>query len=138
MIVYDLECINGHLFEGWFEDSAELEDQIRNRLISCPMCNVDGISRKLSSFAIRSAPCLNRPAVEARELAVFKKHLAEFVEKNFDNVGTQFASEALKIHYGVTEPRNIRGVSTHDEEKMLKAEGVEFIKLPNIETTDTD
>jgi hypothetical protein len=126
MIVYDLECINGHLFEGWFEDSEELEDQIRNRLISCPVCNVDGISRKLTPFAIRSAPCLNRPSVEARELAVFKKHLAEF------------ASEALKIHYGVTEPRNIRGVSTHDEEKMLKAEGVEFIKLPNIETTDTD
>jgi hypothetical protein len=54
----------------------------------------------------------------------------EFVEKNFDNVGCQFASEALKIHYGVTEPRNIRGVSTQAEEKLLEQEGVQFIKIP--------
>ena len=32
----------------------------------------------------------------------------EFVEKNFDDVGCDFAKEALKIHYGATEPRNIR------------------------------
>jgi len=30
----------------------------------------------------------------------------------------------------VTEPRNIRGTSTQEEEKTLKEEGIEFIKIP--------
>jgi len=36
------------------------------------------------------------------------------------------------MHYGVSEPRNIRGVATEEEEKMLKDEGVEFFKIPII------
>ena len=58
------------------------------------------------------------------------KRFAEFIEKNFDNVGPDFSEEALKIHYGVSESRNIRGSSTPEEEKTLKDEGIEFIKLP--------
>jgi hypothetical protein len=139
MIVYDLECSNGHLFEGWFEDNGSFETQLRDKMISCPVCNVDGISRKLSTFAIRSASCEKAPSVKAGELelAVFKKHLADFVNRNFDNVGSGFATEALKMHYGASEPRNIRGVTTTEEEKMLKSEGVEFIKLPTMESPDT-
>ena len=45
-------------------------------------------------------------------------------------MGTEFAKEALKMHYGVTDQRNIRGTSTTDEEKILKEEGVEFHKIP--------
>jgi hypothetical protein len=44
----------------------------------------------------------------------------------------------LKIHYGVTEARNIRGVSTQEEEKTLKEEGVRFFKVPMPEMPDTD
>ena len=45
-------------------------------------------------------------------------------------INLDFAKEALKIHYGVKEPRNIRGISTKEEEKMLKKEGIEFMKIP--------
>ena len=44
-------------------------------------------------------------------------------------MGPQFAKEALKIHYGASEARNIRGVSTSEEEKMLQEEGVDFFKV---------
>ena len=56
--------------------------------------------------------------------------IAHYVDNNFDNVGADFAEEALKIHYGVNEPRNIRGVSTPQEEETLRKEGVEFLKFP--------
>jgi hypothetical protein len=36
----------------------------------------------------------------------------------------------LKMHYGVAEQRNIRGTSSPEEEKTLKEEGIEFIKIP--------
>jgi hypothetical protein len=52
-------------------------------------------------------------------------------------VGSDFANEALKIHYGVNEPRNIRGVSTSQEEDMLREEGVDFVKLPIISKEET-
>jgi hypothetical protein len=60
------------------------------------------------------------------ELRRFYKH----IEENFEEVGTEFTKEALKIHYGAAEKRNIRGTSTADEEKLLKEEGVEFFKIP--------
>ena len=66
------------------------------------------------------------------------KEIVDFVEKNFDDVGCDFAKEALKIHYGVEEPRNIRGVSTKEEEKMLKEEGIDFLKIPMPAPPDTD
>ena len=66
------------------------------------------------------------------------KEIIDFVEKNFDDVGCDFAKEALKIHYGVEEPRNIRGISTKEEEKMLKEEGIDFVKIPMPALPDTD
>jgi hypothetical protein len=66
------------------------------------------------------------------------KEIVDFVEKNFDDVGCDFAKEALKIHYGVTEPRNIRGVSTKAEEKTLKEEGIQFFKIPLPASPDSD
>jgi hypothetical protein len=40
--------------------------------------------------------------------------------------------EALKIHYGEVEKRNIKGTATTEEEVILKEEGVQFFKIPII------
>ena len=56
--------------------------------------------------------------------------MSDFVGTHFEDVGTDFAKEALKMHYQVSEQRNIRGVSTAQEEEVLKQEGIEFFKLP--------
>ena len=138
MIAYDLQCENGHTFEGWFEDSAAYESQKKKKLIACPVCNNTEITKLLSTFAIKSAssatmkplPPAAAQAPDGVDMAVLHEQMSEFVENNFDNVGCEFAKEALKIHYGVSEPRNIRGVSTKEEEKTLKEEGVEFFKFP--------
>ncbi len=54
----------------------------------------------------------------------------DFLEKNFENVGPDFTREALKMHYGVSKNRNIRGTSTKAEEDMLEQEGIKFFKIP--------
>jgi hypothetical protein len=61
------------------------------------------------------------------------KAVVDYLNTNFEDVGTQFTKEALKIHYGVEEKRNIRGVSTPEEEKVLREEGVEFFKIPKLD-----
>ncbi len=139
MIVYDLICIHGHTFEGWFDDTDALERQIGDRLISCPVCGSDSVSKKPSAVAaIRSSGNSDRGVSDPKEAIAMLKKITDFIDKNFENVGSRFTAEALKIHYGVTEPRNIRGSSTPEEEKVLESEGVGFIKLPTLKTPDPE
>jgi hypothetical protein len=134
MIVFDLQCINGHAFEGWFEDWCAYEDQKKAGAITCPVCSSTSILKIPSTFGIKTSPLSEAPAKSGSQkkldLAAVGEKIVKFVEKNFDDVGPEFTTEALKMHYGVTEPRNIRGVSTKQEEKTLKDEGIDFIKIP--------
>ena len=138
MIAYDLRCVNGHAFEGWFEDSEAYQAQKKKKLIACPACDTTQVSRIPSTFAIKSSPIPQKGSLEEENLKKVGKEIVDFVEKNFDDVGCDFAKEALKIHYGVEEPRNIRGISTKEEEKMLKEEGIDFLKIPMPAPPDTD
>ncbi len=141
MIVFDLQCENGHTFEGWFQDSSAYEEQRQKKLIACPVCSSTRVVKLPSAFAIKNQPTAAEAPQQppaAINLERFGRHLAEFVEKNFDNVGPDFAKEALKIHYGVSEPRNIRGVSTPQEEETLRQEGIQFFKLPLPSSSSSD
>ena len=138
MIAYDLQCVNGHSFEGWFEDRKAYETQKKKSLIACPVCDNTSIARVPSTFAIKSSNPLKEFSDQQADLENIGKKILDFVEKNFDDVGADFAKEALKMHYGVTKARSIRGVSTKEEEKTLKEEGVHFIKVPIPEVPDTD
>ena len=131
MIAYDLQCQNGHTFEGWFEDYKAFSRQQNEGLIACPICNDTQVCQVPSTFAIKGTPAKNpQPDGPLPDPETMAHAIAHFVDKNFENVGSDFASEALKIHYGVNEPRNIRGVSTAKEEETLRQEGVEFYKVP--------
>jgi hypothetical protein len=138
MIAYDLQCVKGHAFEGWFEDSDAYQNQKKKGLIACPICNDAQVSRIPSTFAIKSRSVPTGSSLQEKNLKQMGKEVIQFVEKNFDDVGCDFAKEALKIHYGVQEPRNIRGVSTKEEEKMLKEEGIDFVKIPMPALPETD
>jgi hypothetical protein len=137
MITFDLQCKNGHVFEGWFADSRTYELQAKEGLIACPVCEDTSIIKLPSGFAIKGGQNRSEKQKTAADIQNIERRLAEYVEKHFDNVGADFAKEALKIHYGVSEPRNIRGVSTLSEEKTLKEEGIEFFKLPSLASPDT-
>ncbi len=138
MIAFDLQCANGHTFEGWFEDGQAYEKQKKKELIACPICNDTSVSKIPSSFALKTPQAAqNYSGYDANLLKIGKK-IVDFVEKNFDDVGCDFTQEALKIHYGVSEPRNIRGVSTEQEEKTLKDEGIKFFKIPMPASPETD
>ena len=132
MIAFDLQCPNGHTFEGWFDDKTAFEDQKAQGLVTCPFCDNSHVFIVPSSFAIPKAVTSSGRPRQASGLAVgdASAKIVEFMEQNFDDVGANFAKEALKIHYGVSEPRNIRGVSSPEEEKVLEKEGVALFKVP--------
>ena len=130
MIVYDLQCANGHTFEGWFEDRNAFEHQGKNNLIICPICSDNSVVAVPSTFSIKTGTTSSdNESKRAADRATVEKTL-EFLEKNFEDVGANFAPEALKMHFDVTEKRNIRGTSTEAEEETLRNEGIKFFKLP--------
>ena len=143
MIVFDLECLNGHTFEGWFDDKQDLERQQEQGLLQCPVCETTTVVQKLSLISIKtsSTPCDQaRQSLQANQevLAEFTEKITQNVEKNYEDVGNSFSNEALEMHYGAKEHRNIRGTTTREEEKVLTKEGVPLIKIPMIKKEDGD
>jgi len=143
MIVFDLECLNGHTFEGWFDHREDLDMQLTEGRILCPVCETSSVTPKLSPVAVRtsssSVSARNPQSLQASQeaLAEFTEKVADFVEKNYEDVGTSFAKEALKMHYGSSGYKNIRGTTTQEEEKVLEKEGVPVLKVP-VRKTDTE
>lgn len=138
MIAYDLKCAQGHQFEGWFEDAKAFETQQADGYVACPVCDSADVQKIPSTFGIKGARVNAKVDATDLQVAALGKQIADFVEKNFDDVGSDFTDEALKMHYGVSEPRNIRGTSTEQEEQTLKKEGITFFKLPVRDKCDPD
>ena len=138
MIAFDLRCSNGHSFEGWFKDLESFSEQDSRDMIICPVCKSNKITRELSPVAIKSVRGEENPQQSKPDYRKLAMGVMEYIRNNFEDVGADFAKEALKIHYGVAEKRDIRGSATDEEEKTLKDEGVKFFKFPFFKPKDED
>ena len=136
MIVFDLECSSGHKFEGWFDSLGAFEEQNRKRLVRCPSCDDSDIKRVMSPIAVKRLHPENQSVPGTIDYRRLAKEVVEYIRHNFEDVGQRFPAEALKMHYGVAEKRNIRGSATEEEEKTLKDEGIEFFKVPVPQTDE--
>ena len=67
--------------------------------------------------------------LEAQVQAAFLKGMQELMSRSED-VGSEFAEEARKIHYKESPERSIRGSTTVDEVESLREEGIEILALP--------
>ncbi len=129
MIVFDLKCGDGHVFEAWFRDGAAYEAQASAGEIVCPACGDTAIAKApMAPNVARGAPS---PEAEGKGEAMrVLRAVREHVEKTFDNVGERFPEEARKIHFGEVDKRNIYGQATCEEARALTEDGVEFGSLP--------
>jgi hypothetical protein len=144
MIVFDLNCGNGHVFEAWFGSSTEFDSQVARGLVTCPVCDDVRVAKALMAPAIpakgnrgRTAPLAEAgtPDSEATsgEIKSFFKGLADQqakIEAVSDYVGERFADEARAIHHGETKARSIYGETTPVEAEALRDEGVAVWPLP--------
>ena len=154
MIRYTLRCERDHTFESWFQDSSAYEQQVKRKLVSCPVCDsvmiekaimAPRIVRKKGRERAEPAPAPAAPAAETpapttsatplmmaqeRELRAKIKELRDHIVKNAENVGEKFPNEARKMHYGEIEHRPIYGEASPEEAKSLIDEGVEVSPLP--------
>ncbi len=142
MIAFDIICSNGHIFECWFKDSASYEEQKSSGVINCPVCNDNDVEKVFSPFAIKKNEEKRKEEKKREEVNPSNPYqalrmISEYLNKHFEDVGADFTKEALKIHWGESEQRNIKGVATPQEETLLKEEGVPFIKVPILKRLDS-
>ena len=133
MIAFDLFCSNGHKFECWFKDSASFEEQKEAGILTCPICNDDQIEKAFSPFAIKRSGERVREETDPHQALQL---IQDYLDKHFEDVGMNFTKEALKIQWGESEKRNIKGTALPDEEKILREEGVPFLKVPILKRLD--
>jgi len=126
MIIYDLQCVHNHKFEGWFKSREEYDREKAAHRLSCPLCG----DSQISLLPTGGHLSVKERTEKRNDQGQFVKAIAEYMEKNFDNVGPGFAEEALKMHFEEVDYRNIRGTMTGEEEKELQEEGVEYLKVP--------
>jgi hypothetical protein len=69
-----------------------------------------------------------QPSLQQFQAAMM--NMVRHVMANTEDVGSQFAEEARKIHYGEREERNIRGQATRAETEALIDEGIDVMALP--------
>lgn len=79
---------------------------------------------------LAAKPSETLPQEVAEKLFTAMEQVREVVEKNCDYVGTDFAEEARKIHYGESDERGIYGEATQDEAEDLLDEGIDIAALP--------
>jgi len=139
MVVYDLSCGQAHRFEGWFSSADDYVKQLACGQLACPLCESKDVHKVPSAPHLQArsggkAPVeaiSNGVEVRAKLAASVLEQIRDVVLKNSEDVGSQFASEARKIHYGEAKERGIRGQATQDEVRELRDEGVDVLSLPN-------
>lgn len=127
MIAYDMICENAHKFEGWFKCREDFIAQKKKEMLECPVCASKKLEQ-MSAPAVRTSKN-HRPRSISKSQPNVASALTEYLEKNFEDVGRNFAEEARKIHYEEAEARNIRGIATKEETESLREEGIHCITL---------
>jgi hypothetical protein len=141
MKVLDLECSQGHTFEGWFGSEEDFVSQCERALVQCPMCADAKVTKKLSaprlnlsnpresasektSEATTAVAAPDNPDLTSAWMAMARAMIA-----NTSDVGNRFAEEARKIHYGEVPEHGIRGQATAQETRDLLEEGIAVMPL---------
>ena len=136
MKVLDLQCAQGHGFEGWFGSEEDFQSQQARALVQCPLCGDASISKKLSAPRLNlsrsSAPqapeqgdkALAVAGPQDTDMAKLWMEIGRHLMANTTDVGPRFAEEARKIHYGEAPERGIRGQTSAREARELMEEGI--------------
>jgi hypothetical protein len=152
MIVFDVCCDKGHVFEGWFKDSASFARQAKKGLVECTHCGSTKVRKALMAPAVAGTKARKAkqepmqvavaappeapsgtPAALMQELRALRRK----IEENCDYVGPRFTEEARKMHYDEAEKRSIYGEATADEAKELIEEGIEVGQIPWVPREDS-
>ena len=129
MIVFDLKCAHGHVFEAWFGSSAAFETQVAAAQVRCPVCDDAAVTK--AAMAPNVPAKGNRATIADAKAAI--RALAAAQAKALQSsswVGADFANRARAMHDGEEKHAPIHGQATLAEARALVSDGVPVAPLP--------
>ena len=135
MIKYKLICKDCEMtFDSWFSSSKEYEKLKKKKFLNCHTCNSLNIEKTLMSPNILT---LNNNFKNNKEIQKYKEtkklisKYQQFIKKNFNYVGENFAYEARSLYYkDKKSKKSIYGMATKKDIKELKEEGIKTAIIP--------
>jgi len=141
MIVFDLRCADGHVFEAWFGSSAAYDAQRAGGLLACPLCgtsevekavmapNVGAKGNQRTEAPAPKAEVEPSPAAVKAAMAELARMQAKLLEKS-QWVGVSFADRSRAMHGGEEPVAPIHGQATPEQTRALLEDGVPVAPLP--------
>lgn len=128
MIVFDLKCAAGHVFEAWFGSSDDYASQQERGLVTCPICGVGEVGKAVMAPRVSGTGDGDdsRRKLALRALAAAQ---AAYLSQS-ENVGGDFARRARAMHEGDETTKPIYGTASLPEVKGLIEDGVPVAPLP--------
>tara|TARA_B100000767_G_scaffold144880_1_gene136670 strand:- start:317 stop:745 length:429 start_codon:yes stop_codon:yes gene_type:complete len=140
MIVYKLICKDCEIsFDSWFSSSKEYEKLKKKNFLNCHVCSSLNVEKTLMSPSVFKSK--NNIKIDSHDLKFkeIKKTISKyqnFIRKNFDYVGENFAYEARSMYYKNKKiSKGIYGKASQDDLKELKEEGIEVEMFPWVKNT---
>tara|TARA_B100000989_G_scaffold197173_1_gene148934 strand:+ start:690 stop:1118 length:429 start_codon:yes stop_codon:yes gene_type:complete len=135
MIKYKLICKSCDLsFDSWFASSGEFEKLKKKNFLICHKCNSKKIEKTLmapKSITKSDLEISQNKKEKFKEINKTIKQYQNFIEKNFNYVGNNFAFEARSIHYNnKKQEKGIYGTASNEEIRELRDEGIEAKIIP--------
>ena len=140
MIVFKLICKNCDIsFDSWFSSSTEYEKLKKQKFLSCHSCNSLNIEKTLMSpsvFRSKHRTKIDQSGLKYNEIKKTILDYQNFIKKNLNYVGENFAYEARSIHYkNKKASKGIYGTASKEDLKDLKEEGIETELIPWVKNT---
>ena len=143
---YQLICECEASFEGWFPTSKDFDTQSANGQLVCPMCDSTNVRKDIQMPNIGRKSNQKSPRQRGKEKVqtmagdkmvmggrarTLLKQIQDHVEKNFENVGKDFAKEARKAANGKRN-EEFYGTPNKKEVKELMNEGIDLFQVPKV------
>ena len=141
MIKYKLICKDCETtFDSWFSSSKEYEKLKKKKFLNCHFCNSLNVGKGLMSPSVSTSKNnlndIDSSSEKYREIKKTIYKYQEFIKKNFEYVGENFAYEARSLHYkDKKKAKGIYGTATKKDLNELKEEGIKAEILPWIKNT---
>jgi hypothetical protein len=141
MIVLNLQCDQGHRFDGWFASRDAFGDQCERGLVQCTFCQSVMVNALPSSPHVRRSGAATEvvPSAQTGQAEVVSPDQATAqkvfqalaaIARQAENVGTRFPEEARRIHHEEAPQRSIRGIASREETRELLEEGILVLPAP--------
>ncbi len=140
MILYKLICKDCEIsFDSWFASSKEYEKLKKKKFLNCHACDSFNIQKTLMSPSVFRPKNNTKIDNQSLNSKIIKKTIVEyqnFIKKNFDYVGENFAYEVRSKHYkNKKTSRGVYGTASKKDLKELNEEGIKVESMPWVKNT---